>query len=355
MTASPDSRRLKLSHTGNDRISPPTSSCWPSRYDGCDFGSRRRSPNEFQITTRERDCCSMLSSTSRAIVMSRRSRRYSTLLIAVVLLASAGIAGATSWVVILANASHPAQSQSTSVNAPTAGAAANPTSTHLSLSWVKPVSGATPTGYLVTRNGSAVPSGGCAGTVAATSCLDSGLTANTPYTYSVKAHIGTNWTSVASSTFSNTTNATFVITGITSTNASGNTVGRMGIGDTFAVTFNYAVNPTTVTTGAGASTMTLVGGSSSTTISINTLTSSGFAVTSNYENSGNTSAATGTLSLSNANKTVTFTVTGSPSNATQLATGAASTFTFVPLASIQDVSGDTASTSFSQSPELQIF
>jgi hypothetical protein len=53
--------------------------------------------------------------------------------------------------------------------------------------------------------------------------------------------------------------------------------------------------------------------------------------------------------------TVTFTVTGNPSKPTDLVAGSASTFTYVPLATIQDVSGDTASTSFSQSPALQIF
>jgi hypothetical protein len=210
---------------------------------------------------------------------------------------------------------------------------------------------------VVTRNGAAVPSGsGCYGTITTTSCSDTGLAASTTYTYSVKAKVGTNWTSVASSTFSNTTVATFVVSSITSTNASGNTVGVMGVGDTFAVTFDNAVNPSTINTAAGASTMTLVGASSTTTITISGLSASGgFSVSSNYETSGQTSTATGTLSLSNANKTVTFTVTGTPTNATNIKVGSASTFTFTPLATIQDTSGDTASTSYSQTPALQIF
>jgi hypothetical protein len=293
----------------------------------------------------------------RTTVMPKRSRRYVVFVVLVSIFGNASLAGATTWTVVLTNGTHPAQSQSNSINAPTGGAATSPKSTSLSLSWVKPSGGATPSGYQVTRNGSAVPSGsGCHGTIATTSCTDSGLAASTLYTYSVKALVGNNWTSVASTSFSGTTNATFVVTSIASTNASGNTVGIMGVGDTFAVTFNYAVMPSTINTVAGASTMTLVGGSSATTITISNLSSSGgFAVTSNYVTSGYTSAATGTLSLSNLNKTVTFTVTGTPTNSSKLVAGAASTFTFTPLATIQDVSGDTASTSFSQSTALQIF
>ncbi len=279
------------------------------------------------------------------------------LLIITAILGCAGIAGASTWTVILSNGTHPAQAQSNSLNPPTGGATSSPKSSSLVLSWVKPSTGVTPTGYAVTRNGAAVPSGsGCYGTITTTSCTDSALAASTTYTYSVKAKIGTNWTSVASSTFTGTTVATFVVSSITSTNATGNTVGVMGIGDTFAVTFDNAVNPSTINTTTGGSTMTLVGGSSTTTITISGLTtSSGFSVASNYVASGKTSAATGTLSLSNANKTVTFTVTGTPTNTSSLAAGASNTFTFSPLATIQDTSGDTASTSYAQSPALQIF
>jgi hypothetical protein len=279
----------------------------------------------------------------------RRSWRHLALITVVSILGCAGIAGASTWTVALTNGTQPALSQSTSVNAPTGGEATNPNASSLSLSWVMPSVGATPTGYKVTRNGAVVPSGNCRGIITITSCTDSGLVASTLYTYSVKALVGTHWTSVASSTFSGTTTAPFVITSITSTNAPGNTVGLMGVGDTFAVTFNYAVDPSTIS--AGTETMTLAFAAS--TIKITGLTSAGFVVTSPYVSSGN-SAATGTLSLSNANTTVTFTVTGSPSNPSKLVAGPASTFTFTPLAAIQDVSGDTAS-SYSQSPALQIF
>ena len=272
-------------------------------------------------------------------------------------LGCAGIAGASTWTVALTNGTHPAQSQSTSVNPPTGGTATNPNASSLLVSWVMPSVGATPTGYKVTRNGAAVPAGsGCRAALTtittATSCTDNGLAASTLYTYSVTALVGTHWTSVASSTFSGTTTAPFVITSITSTNAPGNTVGIMGVGDTFAVTFNYAVDPSTINTVPGTSSMTLASATSAIKI-LGLTVGAGFVVTSTYISSLN-SVAAGTLSLSNGNTTVTFTVTGNPTNPGKLVAGAPSTFTFVPFATIADVSGDTAS-SYSQSPALQIF
>lgn len=289
--------------------------------------------------------------------MPSRSWRDAILIVVFSLLGTASVAGATSWVIVVTSGQHPAQAQSNTVNGPTGGVAASPKSSSLALSWVKPSTGVSPTGYAVTRNGAAVPSGsGCFGTIATTSCTDSGLAASTTYTYGVKAKVGTNWTSVASATFSNTTVATFVVSRITSTNAAGNTIGVMGVGDTFVVTFDNAVNPSTINTTAGASTMTLVGSTSTTNITISGLSAaSGFSVSSNYERSGQTSTATGTLSLSNANMTVTFTIAGTPTNASNITAGSTSTFTFTPLATIQDTSGDTASTSYSQSSALQIF
>jgi hypothetical protein len=279
------------------------------------------------------------------------------LLVAASLLGITGVAGATTWAVSVISGTNHVEAQSKVFNAPTGGAAASPKSTSLVISWSAPSGGATPTGYQVQRNGVAVPSGsGCFGTIATTTCTVTVLTANTGYTYGVVALLATNWKSAVSSTFVGTTNATFVVTAITSTDASGNTIGKMGIGDTFAVTFNYPVNPSTINTVAGSSTVTLVGSSSSTSTTISGLTSaSGFSVASNYVNSTFTSAVAGTLSLSNLNKTVTFTVMGTPSNATQLSAGSAKTFTFVPLSTIANTSGDTAATSYSQSVALQIF
>src|ERR1039458_158677 len=167
------------------------------------------------------------SSKSNATFTPRRSWRHVALMTVVSVLGCAGIAGASTWTVALTNGTQPALSQSTSVNAPTGGEATNPNASSLSLSWVMPSVGATPTGYKVTRNGAVVPSGNCRGIITITSCTDSGLVASTLYTYSVKALVGTHWTSVASSTFSGTTTAPFEITSITSTNAPGNTVGLM--------------------------------------------------------------------------------------------------------------------------------
>ena len=299
----------------------------------------------------------MRTSASIAVVVRSRPRRYVALLVAVSLLGVTGVAGATTWAVSVISGTNPAEAQSKVFNAPTGGAAATPKSTSLVISWSAPSGGATPTGYQVQRNGAAVPSGsGCYGTIATTTCTDTALAANTGYTYGVVALVGTNWKSAVSSTFVGTTNATFVVTAITSTNAPGNTVGMMGVGDTFAVTFNYPVNPSTINTVAGSSTITLVGSGNSTTIAVSGLTSaSGFGVTSNYEKSGNTSTGAGTLSLSNSNTTVTFTVTGGLTNTGNIKTGSPSTFTFVPLSTIADTNGDTAATSYNQSVALQIF
>ncbi len=124
------------------------------------------------------------------------------------MLGMTGIAGATSWVVHVSSGAYPAQAQSTVVNPPTGGSATSPTSTSLLISWTAPSSGAPPSGYTVTRNGSPVPSGsGCYGTINSTSCTDSGLAASTTYTYTVTAVSGSNWTSTASSSFQGTTNA----------------------------------------------------------------------------------------------------------------------------------------------------
>ena len=131
--------------------------------------------------------------------------RFRTIALIVVgsVLGMTGIAGATNWVVNLTSGTHPAQAQSTVINPPTGGSATSPTSTTLLISWTAPSSGAPPSGYTVTRNGSPVPSG----SVCYTSCTDSGLTANSTYIYTVTAVTGSNWTSSASSSFQGTTNA----------------------------------------------------------------------------------------------------------------------------------------------------
>ena len=136
--------------------------------------------------------------------------RFRTIALIVVgsVLGMTGIAGATNWVVNLTSGTHPAQAQSTVINPPTGGSATNPTTTSLLISWTAPSTGAPPSGYTLTRNGAAVPSGsGCYGTISSTSCTDSGLAASTTYTYTVSAVTGSNWISSASSSFQGTTNA----------------------------------------------------------------------------------------------------------------------------------------------------
>ena len=135
--------------------------------------------------------------------------RFRTIALIVVgsVLGMTGIAGATNWVVNLTSGTHPAQAQSTVINPPTGGSATNPTTTSLLISWTAPSTGAPPSGYTLTRNGAAVPSGsGCYGTIGSTSCTDSGLAEKTTYTYTVSAILGSNWISSASSSFQGTTN-----------------------------------------------------------------------------------------------------------------------------------------------------
>ncbi|MGD0084847.1 MAG: fibronectin type III domain-containing protein [Acidimicrobiales bacterium] len=139
-------------------------------------------------------------------MIAKRAVRAVAVIVAVLFLGATGAAAASNWVVHLTSAAKPAESQSTAANPPTGGSATNPTSTSLLISWSAPSTGAPPSGYTLTRNGSAVPSGsGCFGTVTTTSCTDSGLTANSTYTYTVSAVSGSNWTSSASSSFQGTT------------------------------------------------------------------------------------------------------------------------------------------------------
>ena len=62
-------------------------------------------------------------------------------------------AGATSWVVGITGSSHPAQAKSTTVAAPASTSAAGASATSILVSWTAPSSGATPSGYTITRNG----------------------------------------------------------------------------------------------------------------------------------------------------------------------------------------------------------
>jgi hypothetical protein len=160
-----------------------------------------------------------------------------------------------------------------------------------------------------------------------------------------------------------TVNQPLRVTAITSTSvASPGKAGQVDVGDTFSVTFNNALDPSTINTTAGVQTLTLCSNLSAcsaqghTLIKISGLTAAaGFDVTSLYEKDGNQTTAAGTLSLSNGNKTVTFTVTSISTNANGLKQGSSVTFTFVPLATIRDINANAATTSFNQSSSITLF
>lgn len=108
--------------------------------------------------------------------------------------------------------------RATALGQPGTGSAGAPTSSSLTLAWSAPGAGPAPTGYLVTRDGNPVTSGGCATTTTRTStavtCTDSGLAAATTYSYVVRAVLGTDWVGGASAAFAGTT-ASFSITSAT--------------------------------------------------------------------------------------------------------------------------------------------
>ncbi len=116
--------------------------------------------------------------------------------------------------------------------------------------------------------------------------------------------------------------------------------------DTFAVTFNDALDPATV---PATATLTLSRSSSNTSYGISGLTN-GLLTTgsTNYlTSSGSTRTVTyaGSLALSNGNKTVTFTVSGAcAGTCTALSsTTASGAFSFTPATTLLDVAGNAAS------------
>jgi hypothetical protein len=149
-----------------------------------------------------------------------------------------------------------------------------------------------------------------------------------------------------STSFALTNTLPLAVVSIASANVGAN-ANKAEKNDTFSVTFNNALNPSTV---AATGTITLVGSASSTNITISGLTvAGGFTMPAVYETSGQTSSAAGSLALSNGNKTITFTITGSLSNGANVKIGAAAAFTFTPLATIADTSGSSGAAAFSQS------
>ena len=148
------------------------------------------------------------------------------------------------------------------------------------------------------------------------------------------------------------TNIPLVVTNLTSSD-SGGTPGLANSGDTISVTFNQALNPSSV---PASGTLTLTASSGITTITISGLsTAAGFTVATNYEKNGATSSATVTYSLSNGNQTVTATISGSFSNAGNLKTGTAQTFTFTPTNAITDTHATAASSNYTTPSATLLF
>lgn len=225
----------------------------------------------------------------------------------------------------------------------TSAAFANPLVASAKDTWANPV----PSASVVFT----APAAGPSGTFAATGTRTTTVTANasgvaTSSTLTANATAGGPYNVVATSgtgsvNFSLTNTAPLVVTSITSADTAGSTA-HAEQGDTFSVTFNNPLNPATVATGT-AQTITLVGSGSNTTVTMTGLsTATGFVVPSNYEKSGNTSSASGSIALSNGNKTITFTITSAFSNASNVKNGSSGVFTFTPLATIADLGGSTA-------------
>jgi hypothetical protein len=148
------------------------------------------------------------------------------------------------------------------------------------------------------------------------------------------------------------TNIPLAVTAVASHDSDG-TPGTANSGDSFSVTFNQSLDPTSV---PASGTITLTGSGGSTTITITGLTaSSGFDVAASYEKKGKTSSGPVAFGLSNGNQTVTATISGSLSNPGSLQAGSAQTFTFTPAGSIADTSGTAAGGSYATPSALLLF
>jgi hypothetical protein len=142
------------------------------------------------------------------------------------------------------------------------------------------------------------------------------------------------------------------VTAVASRDSDG-TPGKANSGDSFSVTFNQALNPSSI---PASGTITLTGSGNSTTITIAGLTATGgFNVATSYAKKNTTSSASVAFGLSNGNQTVTATISGAFSSPGSLQTGSAATFTFTPATTIADVSGTAASGSYATPSALQLF
>jgi hypothetical protein len=141
------------------------------------------------------------------------------------------------------------------------------------------------------------------------------------------------------------------VTAIDSKNG-GAVAGTAEMGDTFTVTFNHALDPTSI---PPTGTISLTGSGSITTITISGLTAPiGFDV-SKYEANKTTSSAGVAFAFGNGNRTVTATITSAFTNPSGVQAGRASSFTFTPSATITDVSGTAATGSYTTPSALLLF
>ena len=161
--------------------------------------------------------------------------------------------------------------------------------------------------------------------------------------------------------------STLHVIGITS---AGSRPGTAEIGSTFTVTFDHPLDPATVDTAAGTSAITFcradrtssptcaATGPRNSQVVIKGLTSATGFVTvggAGLVTRGGHATAPGTLRLTNDDKTVSFTITGPFRGSGRIqAEPAPVSFTFTPLATIADASGNRATNPFRQ-PAIPLF
>ncbi|MEA3077667.1 MAG: hypothetical protein QOF60_2575 [Actinomycetota bacterium] len=143
------------------------------------------------------------------------------------------------------------------------------------------------------------------------------------------------------------------VTSVTSANV-GATAGKAEVNDTFSVTFNKALDPTTVPSAAQTMTICSKGdctpsqGAHKSIIAISGLTATaGFQINEGYTDDDTTATLAGSLTLSADRRTVTFTVTSISTGSGNLKIGTQSnTFLFTAAPALHDVAGVSATAVF---------
>jgi len=142
-------------------------------------------------------------------VKTRRNAILTAISAVAIVLVGAGVAEAT-W---LSSGSGSGTAKADQLKAASAGNGSTATSSSITIAvTAAPTGGATPTSYRVDRTSTAAPgvaTGVCTITASSGtgSCTDSGLNANTAYTYAVYSQLGTSWVSSGSLAVSGTTSA----------------------------------------------------------------------------------------------------------------------------------------------------